>query len=111
MAQYARYVEANGIEHTGRVQHGKLQDVPGDPQILDLLSMPAATRSDLDVRGGRYQKLPIQDAVFAVPVQPRAMRDFLVFEAHIAGMKKTEGGDGSVPPAWYEAPRFLFMNP
>ena len=41
MAQYARYVEANGIEHAGRVQHGKLQDVPGDPQILDRLSMPA----------------------------------------------------------------------
>ncbi|MFT4306710.1 MAG: fumarylacetoacetate hydrolase family protein, partial [Microbacterium sp.] len=111
MAQYARYLGPNGIEHTGRVQHGRLQDVPGDPEILDLLRMPEDVRRDLDLRGGRYHKLPIEDAVFAVPVQPRAMRDFLVFEAHIAGMKKTEGGDGSVPPAWYEAPRFLFMNP
>lgn len=111
MTQYARYVGPNGIVHTGRVQHGKLQDMPGDPEILDLLNLPADARRALDLRSGRQQKLPIDDAVFAVPVQPRAMRDFLVFEAHIAGMKKTEGGDGTVPPAWYEAPRFLFMNP
>lgn len=111
MAQYARFVGVNGIVHTGRVQHGRLLDVPGDPEILDLLNGPEDVKRDLDVRGGRYQKLPVEDAVFAVPVEPRAMRDFLVFEAHIAGMKKTEGGDGSVPPAWYEAPRFLFMNP
>ena len=38
MAQYARYVGPNGIVHTGRLQHGKLQDVPGDPEILDLLN-------------------------------------------------------------------------
>ena len=98
MAQYARYVGANGIVHTGRVQHGKLQDIPGDPEILDLLTAPADVRRDLDLQAGRQQKLPIPDATFAVPVQPRAMRDFLVFEAHIAGMKKNEPGDGSVPP-------------
>jgi len=111
MAQYARYVGPNGILHTGRVQHGRLQDIPGDPEILDLLTAPPDVRRDLDVRAGRQQKLPIPEATFAVPVQPRAMRDFLVFEAHIAGMKKNEPGDGSVPPQWYEAPAFLFMNP
>lgn len=111
MAQYARYVESNGIVHTGRLQHGKVQDIPGDPEILDLLNAPAEVRRDLDLSAGRAQKLPIEAATFAVPVQPRAMRDFLVFEAHIAGMKKTEPGGGGVPPQWYEAPTFLFMNP
>ena len=111
MAQYARFVGSNGIVHTGRVQHGRLQDIQGDPEILALLNGPADVRRDLDLRAGRQQKLPIEDATYAVPVQPRAMRDFLVFEAHIAGMKKNEPGDGSVPPQWYEAPAFLFMNP
>lgn len=111
MTQYARYVGENGIVHTGRVQHGKLQDIPGDPEILDLLHMPEDVRCDLDLRAGRQQKLPVENATLAVPVEPRAMRDFLVFEAHIAGMKKNEPGDGSVPKQWYEAPAFLFMNP
>ncbi|MFT4219043.1 MAG: fumarylacetoacetate hydrolase family protein [Microbacterium sp.] len=111
MARYARYLGPNGIVHTARVQHDRLHDIPGDPEILDLLSLPEDARRDLDVRAGRMQKLSVEDASLAVPVQPRAMRDFLVFEAHIAGMKKSEPGDGAVPPAWYEAPAFLFMNP
>ncbi|MEQ6898072.1 fumarylacetoacetate hydrolase family protein [Microbacterium sp. KR10-403] len=111
MAQYARYLGTNGIVHTGRLQHGKIQDIPGDPEILDLLTMPEDQRRDLDLRAGKAQKLPIDDATLAVPVEPRAMRDFLVFEAHIAGMKKNEPGDGTVPAQWYEAPAFLFMNP
>ncbi|HKT55609.1 MAG TPA: fumarylacetoacetate hydrolase family protein, partial [Microbacterium sp.] len=110
-AQLARHVGPNGIVHTGRIQHGAIQDLPGDPEILDLLTGPEDRRRDLLVRAGRQQRLPIGQATFAVPVQPRAMRDFLVFEAHIAGMKKNEPGDGTVPPQWYEAPAFLFMNP
>ncbi|KHK97571.1 hypothetical protein LK09_11880 [Microbacterium mangrovi] len=109
--QLARYVGPNGIVHTGRIQHGRVQDIPGDPGILDLLTGPDQLRRDLLVRAGKQQRLPLEQAVFAVPVQPRAMRDFLVFEAHIAGMKKNEPGDGGVPPQWYEAPAFLFMNP
>ena len=111
MVQIARYVGPNGIVHTGRIQHGAIQDIPGDPEILDLLTGPEQRRRDLLVRAGKQQKLPVDEATFAVPVQPRAMRDFLVFEAHIAGMKKNEPGDGEVPPQWYEAPAFLFMNP
>jgi 2-keto-4-pentenoate hydratase/2-oxohepta-3-ene-1,7-dioic acid hydratase in catechol pathway len=111
VVQLARYVGANGIVHTGRVQHGRLQDIPGDPEILDLLHMPEDVRRDLLVRAGRQQRLPLDEATFAVPVQPRGMRDFNTFEAHIAGMKKGEPGDGTVPEGWYEFPVFLFMNP
>nr|WP_314841406.1 fumarylacetoacetate hydrolase family protein [uncultured Microbacterium sp.] len=111
MTQYARFIGPNGIIHTGRVQHGRLQDIPGDPEILDLLAAAPDARRDLDLRAGRMQRLPIEEARFAPPVQPKAVRDFVTFEAHIAGMKRGEAGDGSVPEAWYEAPAFLFMNP
>lgn len=110
MTTYARYLE-NGIEHTGIVHHGRVQDLPGDPDILALLNGPADVRRDLLVRAGKQQRKAIEDTVFAVPVRPRAMRDFVAFEAHIAGMKKAEPGAGTVPDAWYEAPVFLFMNP
>lgn len=110
MSRYARYIE-NGIEHTGVVFHDRVQDLPGDPDILQLLQAPEKERRELLVKAGRQQRRPVEDATFAVPVQPRAMRDFLVFEAHIAGMKKLDGPDTPVPDQWYEAPAFLFMNP
>lgn len=110
MPRYARYVE-NGVVHTGVVFHDLVQSLPGDPDILTLLQAPDRQRRDVLVAAGRQQRRPVEEATFEVPVQPRAMRDFLVFEAHIAGMKKNEPGDGSVPAQWYEAPAFLFMNP
>ena len=30
---------------------------------------------------------------------------------HVAGMKKSFDGDGTIPEAWFEAPGFYFMNP
>lgn len=110
MPRYARYIE-NGIEHTGVVFHDRVHSLPNDPDILQLLQAPAQERQEVLVNAGRQQRRPVEDATFAVPVQPRAMRDFLVFEAHIAGMKKLDGPETPVPDEWYEAPAFLFMNP
>lgn len=110
MPRYARYVE-NGVEHTGVVFHDLVQSLPNDPDILQLLQAPARERQDVLIRAGRQQRRPVEDATFALPVHPRAMRDFLVFEAHIAGMKKLDGPETPVPEQWYEAPAFLFMNP
>src|SRR4051794_13656420 len=110
MPRYVRYVE-HGIEHTGLVFHGRVQDLPGDPDILQLLQGPADKRNETLVRAGRQQRREIAQTRLLPPIQPRAMRDFVAFEAHIAGMKKSEPGDGTVPEQWYEAPAFLFMNP
>lgn len=108
MARYARHLDGDGIVRTARVRDGVLEDIPGNPEILDILAMPGEFGRDLDAG---MPTVRATDAVLSVPVQPRAMRDFVVFEAHIAGMKKAEDGAAPVPPAWYEAPQFLFMNP
>ncbi|MBO1902705.1 fumarylacetoacetate hydrolase family protein [Leucobacter weissii] len=110
MPRYVRYRE-HGIVHTGVVRHDRVQDLPGDPDILTLLQAPEAERADVLLRSGRQQRKPVEQTQLLTPVEPRAMRDFVAFEAHIAGMKKSEPGDGSVPEPWYEAPAFLFMNP
>jgi len=110
MPRYARYVE-NGIVHTGVVFHGKVHSLPGDPDILTLIAAEDSARSAVLVQAGRQQRKDIAATRFLTPVEPRALRDFVTFEAHIAGMKKGEPGDGSVPEQWYEAPRFLFGNP
>lgn len=110
MPRYVRYVE-HGIVHTGVERHGRVHDLPGDPDILKLLQAPAAERNNVLLRSGKMQRTPVENVKLLAPVEPRAMRDYVTFEAHIAGMKKSEPGDGTVPEPWYEAPVFLFMNP
>ena len=110
MPRYARYIE-HGIVHTGVIRHDRVHDLPGDPEVLALLRAPAAERNDILLRAGRQQRRAVSETTLLSPVEPRAMRDYVAFEAHIAGMKKGEPGDGSVPEQWYEAPAFLFMNP
>ncbi|GGC84581.1 hydroxylase [Tersicoccus solisilvae] len=110
MPRYVRYVE-RGIAHTGTVRHDRVHDLPLDAEILPLLRAPEAERYDVLLRSGKQQRKAVSETELLSPVEPRAMRDFLAFEAHIAGMKKNEPGDGTVPEQWYEAPAFLFMNP
>lgn len=80
-SRVARYIGDNGLNDTGIIQHGSVQDLPGDPDILALLQGPErmSAATSWSVPAGQ-QRRPIADATFAVPVQPRAMRDFLVFD-------------------------------
>lgn len=106
----ARY-EDNGFAHVGIVRKGKVNSLPDGTDLLEVLNLPREERNRLEATAGRYHRLPLEDVRFLPPIEPRAMRDFVAFEEHITGMKMSEGGDGSVPEAWYEAPAFLFMNP
>jgi 2-keto-4-pentenoate hydratase/2-oxohepta-3-ene-1,7-dioic acid hydratase in catechol pathway len=39
------------------------------------------------------------------------MRDFVAFEEHVEGVRKSIDGAAGVVPEWYEAPTFYFTNP
>jgi 2-keto-4-pentenoate hydratase/2-oxohepta-3-ene-1,7-dioic acid hydratase in catechol pathway len=106
----ARY-EHNGVPHTGIIRGDMLHSVITRLSVLEILALPRAERDSLEGQAGRHFRTPIDTVRFLPPVEPRGMRDFLAFEAHISGMKRGFDGDGSVPEAWYEAPAFLFMNP
>lgn len=95
----------------GVVFNGKVQKVDSRLSVLEILNLPQNEQDDLVREAGRRHRFPVEEAHWLPPVEPRAMRDFLTFEAHVAGMKKSFDGDGTVPEAWYEAPGYYFMNP
>lgn len=103
--------EHHGFEHLGIIRKGSVHLLETRLSALEILSLDRAERDHLESTAGRRFRAPLKDVKLLPPVQPRAMRDFLGFEAHISGMKKGFDGNGSVPDAWYEAPGFLFMNP
>ena len=103
--------EHHGFPLLGIVRHGLVQGLPQGLSVLDVLNMPLSERNLLEAQAGRRHRTPIESVRLLPPIEPRAMRDFVAFEKHIAGMKKSEPGDGSVPAAWYAAPVHLYMNP
>lgn len=106
----ARY-EHHGFAHTGVVRHGEIHSLPLGTEVLEVLNLPIEERNLLEANAGKQFRAPLDQVKLLPPIEPRAMRDFVAFERHIAGMKKNEPGTGLVPDAWYEAPVFLFMNP
>lgn len=104
----ARY-EHNGFAHLGIIRHGMVNDLNTPLDVLEVLNLPRAERDHLETTAGRRHRAPLGTVRLLPPIEPRAMRDFVTFERHIAGMKKAAGA--TVPDAWYDVPIFLFMNP
>lgn len=55
--------------------------------------------------------VPLTDVHLLPPLEPPTVRDFVTFEEHVEGVRRSVDGVGGVPPAWYDAPTFYFTNP
>ena len=55
--------------------------------------------------------VPLADVRLLPPVEPPSVRDFVSFEEHVEGVRRSVSGESGVPDAWYEAPAFYFSNP
>ena len=105
-------------EHDGRVCCGVLGDddrihpLPDGAGLLSLIrdgadalhtAAVAALAARPGPRAGEVRLLP--------PIQPPAIRDFVTFEEHVEGVRRSIDGALGVPDAWYDAPVFYFTNP
>jgi 2-keto-4-pentenoate hydratase/2-oxohepta-3-ene-1,7-dioic acid hydratase in catechol pathway len=48
---------------------------------------------------------------FELPYSPPSIRDFVTFESHVEGVRRSVDGASGIPEAWYDAPTFYFTNP
>jgi 2-keto-4-pentenoate hydratase/2-oxohepta-3-ene-1,7-dioic acid hydratase in catechol pathway len=55
--------------------------------------------------------VPYAGADLRLPYRPPAIRDFVTFESHVEGVRRSVEGTSGVPEAWYDAPTFYFTNP
>ena len=46
-----------------------------------------------------------------LPYRPPSIRDFVTFESHVEGVRKSIDHATGIPEAWYDAPTFYFTNP
>ncbi|KRF26983.1 hydroxylase [Phycicoccus sp. Soil803] len=55
--------------------------------------------------------IPVESVSLALPFRPPSVRDFVTFESHVEGVRRSVDGASGVPEAWYDAPTFYFTNP
>ena len=80
---------------------GLLAEGGGLPELLD------AGSGMLDVPAGPH----ISEVRLLPPLQPPTVRDFVTFEEHVEGVRRSVDGAAGVPEQWYAAPTFYFTNP
>ncbi|OAH12254.1 fumarylacetoacetate hydrolase family protein [Streptomyces jeddahensis] len=75
-------------------------------------ALPDGT-SPLDALGARPvgDAVPLSDVHLLPPLQPPTVRDFVTFEEHVEGVRRSVDGTAGVPERWYAAPTFYFTNP
>ncbi|MEU6549132.1 fumarylacetoacetate hydrolase family protein [Streptomyces sp. NPDC046915] len=91
--------------HAGRRRCGVVEDTLVHP-------LPDGT-SPLDAVGVRPTgpAVPLADVRLLSPLEPPSIRDFVAFEEHVEGVRRSVDGACGVPAAWYDAPASYFTNP
>ncbi|WP_046728864.1 fumarylacetoacetate hydrolase family protein [Streptomyces humi] len=95
-------------------EDGTLYPMPGVGSLAGLLAggggLPAlleAGAATLDVPAGPN----VSEVRLLPPLQPPTVRDFVTFEEHVEGVRRSVDGSAGVPEQWYAAPTFYFTNP
>lgn len=57
------------------------------------------------------EPIRFDEADLRLPYRPAAVRDFVTFESHVEGVRRSVDHASGVPEAWYDAPTFYFTNP
>jgi 2-keto-4-pentenoate hydratase/2-oxohepta-3-ene-1,7-dioic acid hydratase in catechol pathway len=100
--------EHAGTTRAGVVEGEAVRPLPEGTGPIDVLALAPQERAGLALG----DPVALADVRLRAPLQPPAVRDFVAFEQHVAGMVKvSDGPDARVWDAWYEAPAFYFSNP
>ncbi|MBY6708641.1 fumarylacetoacetate hydrolase family protein [Rhodococcus sp. BP-241] len=106
--KFARY-DHGGATSAGVVRGDRVHAVPVSMEELLSAGLPRAL--DLGSAALDGPSVALDEVSLLAPLQPSTMRDFVAFEEHVEGVRRSVDGQVGVVDAWYEAPRFYFTNP
>lgn len=95
--------EHGGTRRSGVVEDDAVLPFPEGTELIDLVhGAPVPTVED---------PVPLDSVRLLPPLEPPSVRDFVTFEEHVEGVRRSVSGQTGVPDAWYDAPTFYFTNP
>jgi len=95
--------EHQGTLRCGVVRDDRVRPFPYGTGLLDVLTSGSVPETGPGVPLAEVRLLP--------PLEPPSVRDFVAFEEHVEGVRRSVSGASGVPDAWYDAPTFYFSNP
>ncbi|MBC7276395.1 fumarylacetoacetate hydrolase family protein [Nocardioides sp.] len=87
--------------HPFAVRHSMRTLIAGGRDVLDRAADHARAADAID----------LAEVELLAPLEPASVRDFVAFEEHVEGVRRSVDGASGVPDAWYDAPTFYFTNP
>jgi 2-keto-4-pentenoate hydratase/2-oxohepta-3-ene-1,7-dioic acid hydratase in catechol pathway len=100
-----------GVVTAGVVGEHGLHALPPDITVLDLVRAGLPAALDAGLAALSAPPVPLAEVRLLPPLQAPTVRDFVAFEEHVEGVRKSIDGVGGVVPEWYQAPTFYFTNP
>ncbi len=107
--RFATYLH-EGVVGAGVVSDAGVHALPGTT-VLDLVRSGLPTALAAGEQALEGPALPLDAVRLLPPLQPPTVRDFVTFEEHVEGVRKSMDGVGGVPERWYAAPTFYFTHP
>jgi 2-keto-4-pentenoate hydratase/2-oxohepta-3-ene-1,7-dioic acid hydratase in catechol pathway len=101
----------DGQTHAGIVGDEGIHPLPEGVGVIDLVRAGLPAALDAGAAALAERAIPLDGVRLLPPLQPPTVRDFVAFEEHVEGVRKSVDGVAGVVPEWYEAPRFYFTNP
>ncbi|MDR6640366.1 fumarylacetoacetate hydrolase family protein [Paenarthrobacter nitroguajacolicus] len=111
MVKIARW-NHDGETYAGFVDSGNCYALPAGQTVSTLLEAGlAATLAQAGETFRSATPVALEDVKLLAPLKPSTIRDFVAFEEHVEGVRKSIDGVAGVVAEWYQAPTFYFTNP
>jgi len=85
--------------------------LPDGHTVADLVRLGLDRALEIGAEAVRTPGVPLMSVSLQLPYRPASIRDFVTFESHVEGVRRSVDGASGVPEAWYDAPTFYFTNP
>jgi 2-keto-4-pentenoate hydratase/2-oxohepta-3-ene-1,7-dioic acid hydratase in catechol pathway len=79
--------------------------------LADLIALGLDRALEMGAAAQQREPVAFSEEDLLLPYQPPAVRDFVTFESHVEGVRRSVDNASGVPEAWYDAPTFYFTNP
>ncbi|MFF0267006.1 fumarylacetoacetate hydrolase family protein [Kribbella sp. NPDC004536] len=106
----ATYLDKAG-PRVGLVEHDQVFPFPLEWTMRAVIDTGLDGARELAGRARTAAPIALSGVRLLAPLLPATVRDFVAFEEHVAGVRRSIDGTPGVPEAWYDAPTFYFTNP